>query len=135
MAKYLLSTKADKDQDDIADYTLETWGEKQAQEYIVGLVNCLDKIAETPNIGRDASEYSPNLNGSITKLIVFLHEYRHRNFNSAHPRSETGFLPPAIILYFFAFIPFFDCAIISSLFILVNPLFSDLMSFERIHSI
>lgn len=61
MPKYILSTKADKDQDDIADYTLETWGEKQAQEYIVGLVDCLEKIAKTPDIGRDASEFSPNL--------------------------------------------------------------------------
>ena len=61
MPRYILSVKAEKDQDDIADYSLETWGEKQALDYIVGLVDCLEKIAETPDIGRDASEFSPNL--------------------------------------------------------------------------
>jgi len=61
MPKYILSVKADKDQDDIAEYTLEKWGEKQALEYIVGLVACLEKIAKTPDIGRDASEFSLNL--------------------------------------------------------------------------
>ena len=47
MPRYILSVKAEKDQDDIADYTLETWGEKEALDYIVGLVDCLEKIAET----------------------------------------------------------------------------------------
>src|SRR5690606_5806716 len=98
MPKYILSTKADKDQDDIADYTLETWGEKQAQEYIVGLVACLEKIAETPDIGRDASEFSPNLKRFNYKAhSVFYMSTDTGIFNSSHPWSETGFPPPSII--------------------------------------
>jgi toxin ParE1/3/4 len=61
MSNYLLSVKADKDLDDIADYSLETWGEKQTLEYIYELIYFLEKIANTPNIGRNAFEFSPNL--------------------------------------------------------------------------
>ncbi len=61
MHRYLLSSKADEDLDDIADYTLKTWGERQTQEYLVGLIDSFEKIYKTPEIGRDASEFSPNL--------------------------------------------------------------------------
>lgn len=47
--------------DDIADYTLETWGARQTREYLVDLIDCFEKFAKTPNIGRNASEFSPNL--------------------------------------------------------------------------
>ncbi|SHN09298.1 toxin ParE1/3/4 [Cyclobacterium lianum] len=61
MANYILSVKADEDLDSIADYSLEKWGEKQTLEYLDELLNCLEKIATTPEIGRDASELSPHL--------------------------------------------------------------------------
>ena len=61
MARYVLSAKADEDLDDIADYSLEIWGETLTQKYLIELIDCLEKIAETPDIGRDASEFSPNL--------------------------------------------------------------------------
>jgi toxin ParE1/3/4 len=36
-------------------------GEKQTLEYIEELKTCFEKIATTPDIGRDVSEFSPNL--------------------------------------------------------------------------
>ncbi|NHE59643.1 type II toxin-antitoxin system RelE/ParE family toxin [Cyclobacterium plantarum] len=45
----------------MADYSLEKWGEKQTLAYIEELLNCLEKIAINPEIGRDASEFSAHL--------------------------------------------------------------------------
>ncbi|MCC5939885.1 MAG: type II toxin-antitoxin system RelE/ParE family toxin [Lunatimonas sp.] len=61
MANYVLSVKADEDVDAIADYSLEKWGEKQTLVYIEELFNCLEKIASSPEIGRDASEFFTHL--------------------------------------------------------------------------
>lgn len=61
MANYVLSVKADEDVDAIADYSLEKWGEKQTLVYIEELFNCLEKIATSPEIGRDASEFSHSI--------------------------------------------------------------------------
>jgi plasmid stabilization system protein ParE len=32
----------------ILDYTVETWGEEQAEVYLDGLVDCFNRIAKTP---------------------------------------------------------------------------------------
>lgn len=61
MSRYLLSRKADEDLDEIADYSLEKWGEALTKKYLVELIDCLEKIAKMPDIGRDASEFLPNL--------------------------------------------------------------------------
>jgi toxin ParE1/3/4 len=40
---------------------VEKWGEKQTLVYIEELFNCLEKIATSPEIGRDASEFYKHL--------------------------------------------------------------------------
>lgn len=52
MADYRLSRLARLDLFEIADYTLETWGEEQAYRYVDGLEACFHLLAESPGIGR-----------------------------------------------------------------------------------
>ena len=50
--KYLLFRAADKQQDGIWQYTLDTWGESQAKKYITGLHNCFQSIVDQQLIWR-----------------------------------------------------------------------------------
>ncbi len=43
--KYRLFSTADTQQDDIWNYTLNTWGEDQAKQYIIGLHDCFSSVA------------------------------------------------------------------------------------------
>ena len=61
MNSYNLSFKADKDLDNITDYTLVTFGEKQTRAYVTGLMLCFQSLAENPEIGRRAEIYAPLL--------------------------------------------------------------------------
>ena len=45
MADYILSKKAQEDLVDIWDYTVETWSEKQADEYFRNLISAFENIA------------------------------------------------------------------------------------------
>lgn len=48
MAKYHLTNQAVSDLDSIWDYTLATWGERQADEYYNALVRTFSDIAKRP---------------------------------------------------------------------------------------
>ena len=48
MAKYQLSRRAATDIDDIADYSIEQFGIKQARRYGQGLETCFQILAENP---------------------------------------------------------------------------------------
>ena len=54
MKSYFLSDKANAAIDDIYTYTLDRWGEAQADIYLGGLFECFEKIAEQQIIGRTA---------------------------------------------------------------------------------
>jgi toxin ParE1/3/4 len=49
--KLILSRRARQDMDAISAYTLENWGKTQLLDYVGGLLDSFDKIAENPNIG------------------------------------------------------------------------------------
>jgi toxin ParE1/3/4 len=51
--EYRLSVLAELDLADIADYTVDIWGEKQADLYLDDLLECFDRIAKMPGLGRD----------------------------------------------------------------------------------
>ena len=51
MSSYNLSSKADSDIDDIVDYTLETWGESQTHVYVTELLQFLQTLADSSEIG------------------------------------------------------------------------------------
>jgi len=52
MAEYLFFPAADKAQDGIWDYTVKTWGEAQAEKYIRGLHDHLQKLADKQRVWR-----------------------------------------------------------------------------------
>ena len=61
MARYRLSRLAARDLAEIADYTINTFGIAQARQYRDGLHDCFQKLANKPELGRDASELAPRL--------------------------------------------------------------------------
>jgi len=52
VARYSLSREAEADLDDIFRYSIETLGLKRAERYYLALEECLQRVAETPALGR-----------------------------------------------------------------------------------
>ncbi len=50
---------AELDLADIADYTADVWGGKQAEVYLDRLVDCFVRIAKMPEIGRSCGSVHP----------------------------------------------------------------------------
>ena len=61
MADYRLSSRAQADLAGIADYTIETFGLRQARRYRDELEACLRSLAENPRLGRPAERLAPGL--------------------------------------------------------------------------
>ena len=61
MAKYIISQLASHDLDDIADYTLQTFGFTQTDNYAQGLKACFENLLQFKKRGRAANELAPNL--------------------------------------------------------------------------
>ncbi len=59
--EYRLSRLADNDIVNIAEYTIQEFGIKQARRYRDTLENCFLTIAKNPNIGRNAEEFETGL--------------------------------------------------------------------------
>lgn len=59
MADYRLTPRALADLDAIADYSLDRWGREQTERYLSNLTKRMEKLAETPSMGRDRSEVAP----------------------------------------------------------------------------
>ena len=56
---YRLRPAAETDLEDIWDYTAETWGPDQADDYVRGLARTFDLLAEFPEIARERTEIEP----------------------------------------------------------------------------
>jgi toxin ParE1/3/4 len=54
VADYALSNSADRDLTDIYIYSFRTFGEAQADAYLLGLADCLQVLADNPRMGRQA---------------------------------------------------------------------------------
>ena len=79
MANYKLTNKAVEDLEDIWEYTIEMWSERQAEKYYSMLVDSFEEIAYKPAIGKTYSEITENLLGfKAGKHIIF---YRTINKN------------------------------------------------------
>ena len=76
MAAFRFSRRAEADLLSIADYTLRTWGEAQADRYIGELETCCQMLADNPRLGRPCDEVRPGLRRmEYGKHVVF---YRPR---------------------------------------------------------
>lgn len=61
MANYRLTRKADGDLATHYEYGIGTFGHSQAQNYLIGLQQRFDRLAENPSLGRSANELAPGL--------------------------------------------------------------------------
>ncbi len=52
MSRYRLTPRALRDLDQITDYTLATWGERQAEKYLADLDQRFRWLAQNPKVGR-----------------------------------------------------------------------------------
>ncbi len=55
MGSYTLSGEADADVQSIAEESVKRWGLARAEKYIMALHETFGRLAEFPNMGRDAS--------------------------------------------------------------------------------
>ncbi len=60
-SSFRLTPRAATDLDAIADYTIETFGSKQARRYCDALETCFQTIANNPKLGRSADQLAPEL--------------------------------------------------------------------------
>jgi toxin ParE1/3/4 len=56
MHKYRLTPSAKSDLIEIWNYTVETWGEKQAEKYLHDIEDKLNQLAANPELGRQRPE-------------------------------------------------------------------------------
>ena len=72
MPNYRLTPAAKSDLLEIWNYTVETWGEKQAEKYLLDIETKLEQLAAIPELGRQRSEISPGYYSfSVRKHIIF----------------------------------------------------------------
>lgn len=67
MGAYRLSVECEVDVSEIYEYGIDKFGLNQAQEYLIGLHDLFQMLAENPHIGRDASEFYPSLKRFVYK--------------------------------------------------------------------
>ena len=61
MGDYRLTSSAESDLAEIADYTIENFGIEKARRYRDALEACFQTIADNPKLGREADEIAPTL--------------------------------------------------------------------------
>lgn len=61
MSDFYLAVAADEDILEIARFSIKTWGLSQSRKYKEELYTCFKLLAKNPEIGRDATMYSPGL--------------------------------------------------------------------------
>ena len=59
MHKYRLTPSAKSDLIEIWNYTVETWGEKQAEKYLQEIEDKLGQLSANPELGRQRPEIHP----------------------------------------------------------------------------
>lgn len=58
-ASYVLSKEADEDIVLIAQASLARWGLVQAEQYVLGLHEAFERLAQFPDLGREANDIQP----------------------------------------------------------------------------
>ena len=72
MHKYRLTPSAKSDLIEIWNYTVETWGEKQAEKYLQDIEDKLNQLAANPEHGRRRPEISSGYYSfPVRKHIIF----------------------------------------------------------------
>jgi toxin ParE1/3/4 len=58
---YRLGPKGESDLAEIFDYTVDTWGEEQAENYVDELARCFQLLADSPGLGRACDLLFPGI--------------------------------------------------------------------------
>lgn len=61
MSTYRLGPKSTSDLAEIFEYTLDTWGERQVENYMDELASCFQMLADSPGLGRTCDLIFPGL--------------------------------------------------------------------------
>lgn len=61
MTKYTLAPRAQRDADEIGEYTQREWGKAQREKYVKALRTTIEQVADMPGIGRDVSHMRKGL--------------------------------------------------------------------------
>ena len=61
MRTYRFGPKGASDLAEVFDYTVDTWGERQAEKYIGELSQCFQLLADSPRMGRACDLISPGI--------------------------------------------------------------------------
>ncbi len=78
MGSYTLSEAADEDIEAIARSSLEQWGVTRAEMYVLGLHAAFERLAEFPDLGRDANVIHPGYRRIETgRHVVFYRPTGH----------------------------------------------------------
>ena len=79
MGKYELTRRAVSDLNEIWQYTVNNWSEKQADRYYNMLLDICQEIADNPELGRTYDEIIPELFGvKANRHIIFYRKMRGR---------------------------------------------------------
>lgn len=67
---FRVSVRAGHDLDDIADYSIETWGIKQMETHMAMLDERFHWLADNPNLGQTRPEIGPDIRGFVAGTHV-----------------------------------------------------------------
>jgi toxin ParE1/3/4 len=74
MPSWRVSRKAQQDILEIGRYTQDQWGSDQRRNYLSGLAECFERLAETPAMAAERREYDPpvRIHRYGNHLVVYL---------------------------------------------------------------
>lgn len=78
MRTYRLGPKGTSDLAEIFDYTVDNWGEEQADNYAEELARCFQLLADSPGLGRACDLIHPGIRRfELGKHVIFYKPDRH----------------------------------------------------------
>jgi toxin ParE1/3/4 len=78
LSTYRLGPKGVSDLAEIFDYTVDTWGEEQAENYLDELARCFHRLADSPGLGRACDRIYPGIRRfEQGKHVIFYKSERH----------------------------------------------------------
>jgi toxin ParE1/3/4 len=78
LSTYRLGTKGVSDPGEIFDYTVDTCGEEQAENYLDELARCFHRLADSPGLGRTCDRIYPGIRRfEQGKHVIFYKPERH----------------------------------------------------------
>tara|TARA_B100000508_G_scaffold103113_1_gene81504 strand:- start:166 stop:465 length:300 start_codon:yes stop_codon:yes gene_type:complete len=72
MSRYIILNSANKDLNEIWEYTFHEWSITQADKYYYSLIDCFQELADNPKLGKKYYKVEPKLLGfKFGRHIIF----------------------------------------------------------------